>query len=133
MDVLFYLIKKAVDDGLLEPLTEISDHNRISLYVDDVVIFLHPVASNIEIIMDILRIFGEASGLKTNMAIAAFSPSTVLMKIQMPFTTCCHVLLPTSPANTWGCIYPRKSLVNNIFNRSLIRLQIVYPVGKLIS
>jgi hypothetical protein len=81
MNVLFYLIKKAADDGLLEPLTEISDHNHISLYVDDVVIYLHPVASNIEITMDILRIFGEAFGLKTNMAIATFSPSTVLMKI----------------------------------------------------
>jgi hypothetical protein len=57
MDVLCYLIKKAADDGLLEPRTENSDHNRISLYDDDVVILLHPVAFDLEITMDILRFF----------------------------------------------------------------------------
>jgi hypothetical protein len=51
MDVLGYLIKKAADVGLLEPLTENSVHNHISLYADDV-IFLHPVALDLEITMD---------------------------------------------------------------------------------
>jgi hypothetical protein len=51
-----------------------SDHNRISLYADDVVIFLHPVASDFEITMDILTIFGEASGLETNMAKSSVFP-----------------------------------------------------------
>jgi hypothetical protein len=35
-------------------------------YVDDVVLFLHPVADDIAIIMDILELFGEASGLQNN-------------------------------------------------------------------
>jgi hypothetical protein len=74
MDVLCYLIKKAADDGLLEPLTENSVHNRISLYADDVVIFLHPVALDLVITMDILRIFGEESGLKVNMAKSSVFP-----------------------------------------------------------
>jgi hypothetical protein len=97
MDVLCYSIKKAVYDGLLKPLTENSVHNRISLYADDVVIFLHPVALDLEITMDILRIFGEASGLKTNMAKSSVFP--IHRAIENLDTI---ALLPTSPANIWG-------------------------------
>jgi hypothetical protein len=63
MDVLGYLIKEAANDGLMVPLIESSVHNRISIYADDVVIFLHPVALDLVITMDIIRIFGEAAGL----------------------------------------------------------------------
>ena len=74
MDVLCYLTKNAAAVGLLEPLSGNSDHSRISLYADDVVIFLHPVTSDVVTTMDILRIFGEASGLKTNMAKSSVFP-----------------------------------------------------------
>jgi hypothetical protein len=42
-------------------------HHRVSLYADDVVIFLHPAASDLNLALDILNLFGEASGLKTNL------------------------------------------------------------------
>jgi hypothetical protein len=67
MDVLFYLIKRAANDGLLEPLTRKLSDYRISLYADDVVIFLYPIASDIGTTIDILTLFGEASSLKTSM------------------------------------------------------------------
>lgn len=74
MDVLGYLIKEAANDGLMVPLIESSVHNRISIYADDVVIFLHPVALDLVITMDIIRIFGEAAGLKVNMAKSSIFP-----------------------------------------------------------
>ena len=66
MDVLCYLVKKAFEEGLLEPLARRNLQDRISLYADDVVIFLQPLSSDIRAILDILQLFGEASGLKTN-------------------------------------------------------------------
>jgi hypothetical protein len=41
--------------------------HRISLYADDVVLFLRPEDADIAITMDILQLFGVASGLKTNL------------------------------------------------------------------
>ncbi|WVZ81058.1 hypothetical protein U9M48_028484 [Paspalum notatum var. saurae] len=38
-------------------------HHLISLYADDVVLFLRPVANDIEVLLDILNLFGDASGL----------------------------------------------------------------------
>ena len=42
MDVLCYLVKKAADEALLQPLSRRTLQHRISLYADDVVIFLQP-------------------------------------------------------------------------------------------
>jgi hypothetical protein len=40
--------------------------HRISIYADDVVLFLHPIQSDISITLDILELFGDASGLHNN-------------------------------------------------------------------
>ena len=40
--------------------------HRVSLYEDGIVLFLHPTSSEIEITLDILHLFGEASDLRTN-------------------------------------------------------------------
>jgi hypothetical protein len=74
MDVLFYLVEKAVDDGLFQPLPGRTDLQRISLYTDDAVIFLRPIAGDTGATLDILKIFGEASGLKTNIEKSNVSP-----------------------------------------------------------
>jgi len=65
MDVLCCLIEKASEEELLQPLARRALQHRISLYADDVVTFLQPSASDIRITLDILQLFGEASGLKT--------------------------------------------------------------------
>jgi hypothetical protein len=66
MDVLGHMISQAADLGLLQPLSSRALQHRISMYADDVVLFLRPEANDIEVTMDILNLFGEASGLKTN-------------------------------------------------------------------
>jgi len=74
MDVLCHLIRKAVDERMLQPLSRRALQHRISLYADDVVLFLRPSASDIEITLDILQLFGKASGLTTNLQISNVVP-----------------------------------------------------------
>jgi hypothetical protein len=66
MDVLGFLITKAENEGLLRPLATRTLHHRFSIYADDVVIFIQPTVGDISTVLDILHIFGEASGLRTN-------------------------------------------------------------------
>ncbi|ONM30676.1 hypothetical protein ZEAMMB73_Zm00001d040162 [Zea mays] len=74
MDVLNLLIQKASDEGLLQQLSSGTLHHRLSLYADDAVVFLRPVASDISLVLEILRLFGEASGLKTNVLKSSVFP-----------------------------------------------------------
>ena len=67
VDVLGHMILKAENEGLLQPLSRRNLHHRISIYADDVVMFLHPEAGDIAVTLDILNLFGEATGLKTNL------------------------------------------------------------------
>jgi hypothetical protein len=66
MEVLTALIGQAVQDNLMQNLAGISAHQRVSLYADDVVLFFRPEEQELMAIKQILRIFGEASGLRVN-------------------------------------------------------------------
>lgn len=74
MDVLNNLIGKACTEGLLQPLSTRCIHHRVSLYADDVVVFLRPVASDLEMMDALLQLFGAAMGLKTNIQKSCVSP-----------------------------------------------------------
>ena len=67
MDVLGRMISKAETEGLLMPLSRRALQHRISIYADDVVLFLRPEAGDINLTMGILDLFGESIGLKTNL------------------------------------------------------------------
>jgi hypothetical protein len=67
MDVLGSMIGKAAEEELLQPLARRALQHQVSLYADDVVFFLCPEANDIAITVDILHLFGEASGLRTNL------------------------------------------------------------------
>jgi hypothetical protein len=66
MDVLNSLFAKAGNEGLLQPLSRRMAGQRVSLYADDVALFIKPIEEELQITRDILRVFGEASGLQTN-------------------------------------------------------------------
>lgn len=66
MDILSHLVLRASNNGFLQPLASRPLKQWMSLYADDVEIFLRPTESDIAVILDILNLFGEASGLKTN-------------------------------------------------------------------
>jgi hypothetical protein len=65
-DVLNSLFTKAEELGLLQPLTRRNIGQRISLYADDVALFIRPIEQELDLTIKILEIFGEASGLRTN-------------------------------------------------------------------
>jgi hypothetical protein len=66
MEVLTAVLVKAVNDHLLTNLVGITALQRISIYADDVVIFVRPVEQELRTIKQILTMFGEASGLQVN-------------------------------------------------------------------
>jgi hypothetical protein len=66
MDVLGRMVTAAEEAGLLQSLATRSVHHRVYMYADDVVLFLRPAAENIATIVDILHLFGVASGLHNN-------------------------------------------------------------------
>lgn len=74
MDTLNALIVKATDSGLLQPLSSRSIQHQISLYADDVVLFVRPIASDLNFVSQILDLFGDATGLKTNINKSSVAP-----------------------------------------------------------
>jgi hypothetical protein len=65
MDVLNSLFSQADLEGLLRPLH--STGQRLSLYTDDVALFIRPEEADLQLTKSLLQIFGEASGLHTNL------------------------------------------------------------------
>lgn len=74
MDVLNSLFVRASDLGLLQPLSNRTAGQRLSLYADDVALFIKPLEEELHITKAILDIFGEASGLKTNLGKSCIIP-----------------------------------------------------------
>jgi hypothetical protein len=67
IDVLSSLFGKAESMGLLHSLGSSNVKNRISIYADDVVLFIKPEVEDLSCTKTILDCFGEASGLRVNM------------------------------------------------------------------
>lgn len=67
MDVLSKIFDIATEKGHLTPLKGRQARLRLSLYADDVMIFTNPVKSDINCIMEIMKAFGDATGLRINM------------------------------------------------------------------
>lgn len=65
MDVLNSIFAKADAEGLLSHLH--STGQRLSHYADDVALFISSDGKDHQLTKDILQIFGEASGLQTNL------------------------------------------------------------------
>jgi len=66
IDVLNWMVTRASEEGLLQPLSRRPIQRRISLYADDVALFLRPAAEDISLTLSLLQLFGDASGLRTN-------------------------------------------------------------------
>jgi hypothetical protein len=65
MDILSRLVQKVSED-YMQPLSSRQLRHRISLYVDDAVIFLMLDTADINLVLDMLWLFRKASGLPTN-------------------------------------------------------------------
>uniref|UniRef100_M8BFV5 asparagine--tRNA ligase n=2 Tax=Triticinae TaxID=1648030 RepID=M8BFV5_AEGTA len=66
MDVLSKIMIKAASMGVISTFTGIATHQSVSIYVDDVALFVKPRESDLTFIMTILQVFGAASCLRVN-------------------------------------------------------------------
>lgn len=66
MEVLTALVQKAMDMGVLSQFPGITAMQRVSIYADDVTLFIKPMNLDLEFIKIALQAFGEASGLRVN-------------------------------------------------------------------
>jgi hypothetical protein len=74
MDVFNLIVVRAAEAGMLQPLSSHPIQHHVSLYADDVVLFLRPTTADLDLIVRVLRLFGEASGLKTNIQKSSVAP-----------------------------------------------------------
>jgi len=74
IDALQKVLELATQDGVLSPLRGRYAKIRLSLYADDVVIFLNPDQQEVSSLLNILTKFGEATGLKLNWAKYSVAP-----------------------------------------------------------
>lgn len=66
MDVLHRLLAQASRQGILQPSGNPAILHQCSLYADDAVLFITPTEQDLQATRAILDLFGEASGLRTN-------------------------------------------------------------------
>jgi hypothetical protein len=74
MGVLNSLISKTSEQGLLHLILRRGNGQQISLYADDVVMFLHPQRDELTLVKEVLNIFGTAYGLVTNIRKSSVTP-----------------------------------------------------------
>jgi hypothetical protein len=74
MDVLHMLVTKACADGVLQPMETQGVRFQCSLYADDVILFIRPTVQEAIAVKEILTIFGDASGLRTNLNKCSITP-----------------------------------------------------------
>jgi hypothetical protein len=66
METLNALLRKADDCYLLQPVATRQIKHRVSLYADDLIRFIAPVAFDLSLANEIFQLLGEASGLRSN-------------------------------------------------------------------
>uniref|UniRef100_A0A8R7QDM1 Reverse transcriptase domain-containing protein n=1 Tax=Triticum urartu TaxID=4572 RepID=A0A8R7QDM1_TRIUA len=92
IDVLNFMLLRAVDLSLLHRLTAHHAASSISLYADDVVIFYHPDTHDIATVRKLMHVFGLASRLHTNFTKCSATPiqctddhiATIASEMQSP-------------------------------------------------
>lgn len=106
MDVLNALIRLAESQGKFSPLGHSAIRSRVFLYADGIAIFAVPVAEDLLLLKEILSMFGDASGLFTNLDKCVATPAL------LRDTDISHPIHPSMSdwvfplQNTWGFHYP---------------------------
>jgi hypothetical protein len=100
MDVLSSMFRAAENRGLLQSLGGADIRSRVSIYADDVVLFIKPIEADLNCAKMILNCFGSASGLVTNMLKRSAIP--IRCDVQQVLAGCS--VLQCSPAS-FPCRY----------------------------
>ena len=97
MDVLTAVFVKAEEAGIFESLNRWGVRHRVSIYADDVALFIRPKEEELTAARELLHCFGDASGLVTNMAKSAIYPircDDAVMEAILPAFPCQSAELP---------------------------------------
>ena len=122
MDVLNSLFVKAGEEGLLQPLSSRISGQRLSLYADDVALFIRPSGDELQVTREILNIFGSASGLHTNLHKSSIIPIN------------CEENSMTTVSNTLPCSiseFPCTYLGLPLSNKRLIKIDLMPWIEKI--
>jgi hypothetical protein len=68
IDPLHHLFRVASEGGILQPFRAAPVRFAVSLYADDAGIFVGPEVADMQVVCAILDAFGDATGLRTNLA-----------------------------------------------------------------
>ena len=74
MEPMQRMMQLAVTRGVMEPLARVGMEKRLSIFADDVVLFVKPNKVDLAACKCILELSGEASGLRINMQKSAVIP-----------------------------------------------------------
>ena len=66
MEALTVMFRKGAEEGVVSNLTGISPTQRLSMYADDVALFIKPTEMDLIFVKQALASFGHASGLEVN-------------------------------------------------------------------
>jgi hypothetical protein len=67
-------LQKATEEGLLSPLRDQMARLRVSLYADNAAVFINSVKEDVDMVMQIMHSFGEATGLCINVNKSTVAP-----------------------------------------------------------
>jgi hypothetical protein len=113
MDVLGNLFRHAESRGLLHSLGAANVRSRLSMYADDVVLFVKPLDDDLVCTKLILDCFGEASGLVANMNKSCAIPICCVAPL---VRECCNTLQYV--VSTFPCTYLGLPISNKKLRRS---------------
>lgn len=81
---LHWMLQQADECGALSPVELPSVRLRTSLYADDAALFVNPTAADLHTVAELLKLFGQASGLKANLQKCAIYPIRCEQSVVQP-------------------------------------------------
>jgi hypothetical protein len=126
---LHMLFKKAQDDLLLQKLGPQCDTFRVSLYADDVALFLNPDEKEMRVMECILKLFADASGLNTNMTKTKFY-SIQCQETDLSFLSGAGQLVSTFPCTYLGMPLNTKKITGVALQPLIQKMVADYRGGK---
>jgi hypothetical protein len=115
MDVLNRLFRAAKSRGLLQGLEGVGVWNRLSIYADDVVLFVKPIVEDLNCVRLILDCFGAATGLITNLRKSFAIPVKCTGQVVQAG---CNILQCSS--GSFACSYLELSISDKKLRRDLM-------------
>ena len=100
------------DEGLLAQLGIAGRVQRVSLYADDLVLFVSPTKEDLTVLSTALQLFGRPWAYSLTWTKVSQLQSTVVMMNSKGFSSCFNVRYKTSLAAIWVSLCPYSSLRN---------------------